>query len=266
MKAVLVAAGWWTRMLPITKTIPKEMLPIWDKPVIQYIIEDIVNADIKDILLITSQQKKALEDRFDKNYELEDLLKKSWKTKLLELINKPKELANYTFIKQTQMLWTGHAVKIAQPRITDDYFMVIFSDCIYPPLMFNQMVEQFNRNPQPILACHQVPMEEVYKYGIVSIDSNNHVQDFVEKPKVEEAPGNLIRNGVAILPKEIFQKIDLVKVDNRNGETNLPDAIKLLKDNIDILAMEFNAYRDIWNIQARMEANNELYTKWKLFD
>ncbi len=266
MKAILVAAWWGTRMLPITKTIPKEMLPIGDKPVIQYIVEDIVNANIKDIILITSQQKKALEDWFDKNYELEHLLQKSGKTELLNLINKPKELANYTFIKQTQMLGTGHAVKIAESRITDDYFMVIFSDCIYPPHMFNQMIKQFNEKPQPILACHQVPMEEVYKYGIVSTDDKDHVQDFVEKPKVEEAPGNLIRNGVAILPKEIFKKIEQVKVDSRNWETNLPDAIKLLKDNIDILAMEFQPYKDIGNIQARMEANNKLFTDWKLFD
>jgi len=252
-------------MLPITKSIPKEMLPIWDKPVIQYIVEDIVNANIKDILMITSQQKKALEDYFDKNYELEDLLKKWNKTEFLDLINRPKNLANYTFIKQTQMLGTGHAVKIAQPRITDDYFIVIFSDCIYPPQMFNQMIEQFNKNPQPILACHQVPKEEVYKYGIVSTNDQNQVQDFVEKPTVEEAPWNLIRNWVAILPKEIFQKIDQVKTDSRTWETNLPDAIKLLKNDIDILAMEFQPYRDIWNIQARMDANNELYTKWKLF-
>ena len=265
MKAILVAAWRWTRMLPITKTIPKEMLPIWDKPVIQYIVEDIVNANIQDILMVTSQQKKALEDYFDKNYELENLLKKWWKTDFLDLINKPKNLANYTFIKQTQMLGTGHAVKMAQPRITDDYFIVIFSDCIYPPKMFNQLIEQFNKNPQPILACHQVPMEDVYKYGIVSIDNQNKVQDLVEKPSLEEAPGNLIRNGVAILPKEIFQKIDQVKIDSRTWETNLPDAIKLLKEDTDILAMEFKPYRDIWNIQARMDANNELYTKWKLF-
>jgi UTP-glucose-1-phosphate uridylyltransferase len=92
------------------------------------------------------------------------------------------------------------------------------------------------------------------------------VQDFVEKPKVEDAPWNLIRNWVAILPKEIFQKIDEVKADNRTWETNLPDAIKLLKNDIDILAMEFKPYRDIWNIQARMKANNELYTKGKLFN
>ncbi len=265
MKAILVAAWRGTRMLPITKTIPKEMLPIWDKPVIQYIVEDIVNANIQDILMITSQQKKALEDYFDKNYELEDLLEKGGKTEFLNLINKPQNLANYTFIKQTQMLGTGHAVKIAQPRITDDYFMVIFSDCIYPPQMFNQMIEQFNKNPQPILACHQVPKEEVYKYGIVSTNDKDQVLDFVEKPTVEEAPGNLIRNWVAILPKEIFQKIDQVKTDSRTWETNLPDAIKLLKEDVDILAMGFRPYRDIWNIQARMDTNNELYTKWKLF-
>jgi len=266
MKAILVAAWRGTRMLPLTKTLPKEMLPVWDKPVIQYIVDDVVNANIKDIIMITSQHKKTLEDYFDKNYELEDLLTKAWKTEMLEMINRPKNMANYTFIKQTKMLGTWHAVKMAEQRINDDYFLVIFPDCIYPPKMLNQMIEQFNKNPQPILACHKVPMEEVYKYGIVSIDEENKVQDFVEKPTIQEAPWNLIRNWVAILPKEIFKKIDEVKADNRTWETNLPDAIKLLKQDIDILAMEFNPYKDIGNIQARMEANNKLFTDWKLFD
>jgi len=266
MKAILVAAWRGTRMLPLTKTLPKEMLPVWDKPVIQYIVDDVVNANIRDIIMITSQQKKALEDYFDKNYELEDLLTKAWKIEMLEMINKPKNMANYTFIKQTQMLGTWHAVKMAEQRMNDDYFLVIFPDCIYPPKMINQMIEQFNKKKQPILACHKVPMEEVYKYGIVSIDNQNKVQDFIEKPTIEEAPWNLIRNWVAILPKEIFTKIDEVKTDNRTWETNLPDAIKLLKQDIDILAMEFAPYKDIGNIQARMEANNKLFTDWKLFD
>ncbi len=266
MKAVIVAAWVGTRMLPINKTIPKEMLPVWDKPVIQYCIEGISDAWIKDVIMITSKHKKALEDYFDKNKELEQALEKSGKTDILELVNKPTKLANYTFVRQLEALWTGHAVFQTKSWITDDYFMVIFPDCIYPTNMFKEMIEKFNSKPQPIIACHEVPMEEVYKYGIVSKDEQNHVQDFVEKPTVEEAPGNLIRNGVAILPYSIFDKIEKTKIDSRSWETNLPDAIKLLKEDMDILAMEFQPYKDIWNIQARMEANNKLFTDWKLFD
>ncbi|HRX63736.1 MAG TPA: sugar phosphate nucleotidyltransferase [Candidatus Absconditabacterales bacterium] len=266
MKAIIVAAGFGTRTLPINKTIPKEMLPVGDKPVIQYCIEDISKAGIKDVIMITSKYKKALEDYFDRNFELEQALEKSGKNEILEKIIAPTQLANYTFIRQLKALGTGHAVFQTKPWIKDDYFMVIFPDCIYPTKMFEEMMNQFNKNPQPIIACHKVPMEEVYKYGIVSIDENKNVKDFVEKPKVEDAPGNLIRNGVAILPYKIFDKIEETKTDGRSGETHLPDAIKILKDEEDILAMEFQPYKDIGNIQSWMEANNKIFTDGKLFD
>jgi UTP--glucose-1-phosphate uridylyltransferase len=266
MKAIIVAAWFGTRTLPINKTIPKEMLPVGDKPVIQYCIEWISEAWIKDVLIITSKYKKALEDYFDKNKELEDALEKNGKNDILEKIIKPTKLANYAFIRQLEALWTWHAVMLTKPRIVDDYFMVIFPDCIYPTNMFKEMIERFKKNPQPIIACHKVPMEEVYKYWIVSIDQNNYVKDLIEKPKIEDAPWNLIRNWVAILPKKIFDKIEKTKTDSRSWETNLPDAIKLLKDEINILAMEFQPYKDIGNIQSWMEANNRLFTKWKLFD
>lgn len=266
MKAIIVAAWFGTRMLPINKTIPKEMLPVWDKPVIQYCIEEISEAWVKDVIMITSKYKKALEDYFDKNFELEQALEKSGKTEFLEAIIKPTKLVNATFVRQLKALGTWHAVYQTKPWIKDDYFMVIFPDCIYPTGMFKSMMEQFSKNPQPIIACHKVPMEEVYKYGIVSLDENNHVNDLIEKPKVEESPWNLIRNGVAILPYSIFDKIEQTKTDSRSWETNLPDAMKLLKDEMNILAMEFAPYKDIGNIKARMEANNKLFTDGKLFD
>ena len=119
--------------------------------------------------MVTSHQKKALEDYFDKNYELEDILQKKGKFDLLALINKPKTMATYTFVKQLEMHGTGHALMQAQHLISDDYFMVIFADTIYPPEAFIEMMKVFTIAPSPIVAIHQVPKEEVYKYGVVQL-------------------------------------------------------------------------------------------------
>ena len=164
MKAVIVVAGFGTRMLPITKTIPKEMLPVGDKPVIQYTVEDLVRNDIKDIIMITSNQKKALEDYFDKNYELEAILEKKGKHDLLALINAPKEMAHYTFVRQTEILGTAHAVAQVEPRIGDEYFIVIFGDAIYPPQMITDLLKKFTEVQKPIICVHEVPHEEVHRY------------------------------------------------------------------------------------------------------
>ncbi|HBB03787.1 TPA: hypothetical protein DCZ39_02670 [Patescibacteria group bacterium] len=165
--------------------------------------------------MITSHQKKALEDYFDKNYELEDILQKKGKLELLALINKPKTMATYTFVKQLEMLGTGHALMQAQHLISDDYFMVIFADTIYPPEAFVEMMKAFERSSSPIVAIHEVPQKEVYKYGVVKLDGDK-VIDFVEKPKVEDAPSNLIWNGAAILPKRIFSLLQNLEADHRS--------------------------------------------------
>src|SRR5574344_2642945 len=124
-------------------------------------------------------------------------------------------MAKYTFVKQLEMLGTGHAVMQVEHLISDDYFMVIFADTIYPPETFSEMVKKFNETKSPIIAVHEVPKEEVYKYGVVKLDGEQ-LLDFVEKPKVEDAPSNLIWNGAAILPKSIFTYLRTIGLDSRS--------------------------------------------------
>ncbi|MBU0626375.1 hypothetical protein KKG31_06960 [Patescibacteria group bacterium] len=199
-------------------------------------------------MMVTSQSKKALEDYFDKSYQLEDILEKKGKLDLLELINKPKNMATYTFVKQFEMLGTGHAVMQAEHLISDDYFMVIFADTIYPPETFIEMVKKHKETGAPIIAVHEVPKEEVYKYGVVKLDGDKML-DFVEKPKVEDAPSNLIWNGAAILPKSIFATLQNIKLDGRSGELNLPDGIRVMLDQIDTRALKLRPYLDTGSLQ-----------------
>lgn len=215
--------------------------------------------------MVTSQQKKVLEDYFDKNYELEDILQKKGKLDLLELINKPKTMATYTFVKQLEMLGTGHAVMQAQHLISDDHFMVIFADTIYPPETFVEMMKKFEETHAPIIAVHEVPKEEVYKYGVVKLDGEK-LLDFVEKPKVEDAPSNLVWNGAAILPKTIFSTLKNIQLDNRFGELNIPDGIKAMSKNIDVIALQLRPYLDTGSLQGWLEANELFLKNGKLFD
>jgi len=254
MKAIILAAGFGTRMLPITKTIPKELLPVGNKPVIQYVVEGLVHGNIKDILMVTSQSKKALEDYFDKHYELEDLLMKKWKQKELDAINYPKMLANYVFIKQKEQLGTGHAVLQAKNWISDDYFIVVYGDAIYPPNMFKQMIAYFEKHKKPILVAHEVDREETYKYWVIELDWDN-VVNIVEKPNVKDAPSNLISNGAFLLPKEIFFLLEKTEIDKKSWEIYLPDAIKKLMLLWSVKCLQVAPFWDIWNPDALLNAN-----------
>ncbi len=265
MKAVILAAWFGTRMLPITKTIPKELLPVWSKPIIQYAVEWLVSAWIKDIIFVTSQSKKALEDYFDKNYELEDLLKQKWKTEFLEKINQPKELANIIFVKQKKPLWTWHAVWLVEPWINDDYFFLNYWDEIYPQSVYSDMIDMFKKNKKSVMMLFEVPKEDVFRYWVVEI-SDNKIINFVEKPKVEEAPSNLIRTWVWIFHKSIFKYLHDVKPNEKNWEIYLTDAIITLMKKDVIIPYLNNSWRwDVWNLQWRLYANNEIVRNWKLF-
>lgn len=197
-------------MLPITKTIPKEMLPVGDKPVIHYIVEDLAAAGIDDMIMITSKNKSAMEDYFRDNPELEALLARNGKTDALALINKPKTFGHYTFVRQEQQLGTADAVNQARYLLeSDDHFLVIFGDMIFPPHMYESMLEKHKATGAAILTANHVAREDVYKYGVMALDGDRITQ-IVEKPSVEDAPSTLIWNGVALLPKEIFPYIDQV--------------------------------------------------------
>jgi UTP--glucose-1-phosphate uridylyltransferase len=263
MKAVLVAAWFGTRTLPITKSIPKELLPVGNKPVIQYVIEDLVKNNIKNIVIITSLRKKALEDYFDKNPELEDVLQKKWKMDLLELINTPKTIANFSFVRQDKTLGTAHAVLQVEPWITDDYFIVVFPDAIYPPNMFELMLKKHQETWGAVIMVHEVDPMSVSNYGVVKLDGDRIV-DMIEHPKVGEAPSNLINNGVYLLPKKIFSLIKQLPIWPK-WEYLLPDAIKALAQQESVYAVKIDPYRDIGSIDLWMKANNKIYQDGYLY-
>lgn len=225
MKAIVLAAWYWTRMLPITKTIPKELLPIGTKPVIHYIIEWLVKSGIKDILIVTSQHKKALEDYFDKNYELEETLIKKWKTQALEAINQPKLMANFTFVKQKEQLWTWHAIMQARPRIQDDFFMVVYGDEIHHPKIYQEMIDLHNQSGQAVMFWKQVSPEDISKYGILDIQ-DNQIVDIVEKPPVHAAPSEYALFSPFIWPRRVLDLLTKTKPDKNTWEIYPRDAVK----------------------------------------
>ncbi len=263
MKAVILAAGFGTRMLPINKTVPKELLPVGDKPVIQYVIEALVNAWIEDILIVTSQWKKALEDYFDKSYELEAKLKSKWKTDLLELINKPKNLANFAFVKQKKPLWTWHAILQAKPWISDDFFIVVNADMIYKPDAFQNMIKLHNETKKPVWLLKEIDRKQAHKYWMAKLE-NEKVVDIVEKPKFGEEPSNLMNTWTFLRPKEAFDI--LMETDPEpNWEIYPWKAAKRIIEKYWILPCITDWLWDIGNHKTRLDANVQLYKNWTLF-
>lgn len=263
MKAIILAWGHGTRMLPINKTIPKELLPVWNKPVIQYIVEALVYAGVNDILIVTSQSKKALEDYFDKNYELEQKLRSKGKDKLLEAINIPKNLANFAFVKQKEALGTGHAILQAGPWVADDYFLVVNGDMIYPKDSFKQMIDLHNSTHKPVWLLKEIPMQDTYKYGIAKIEDKKIV-DIVEKPNPELAPSNLMNTGTFLWPQEAFNLLAQTQPEP-SGEIYPWFAAKNIIENMGILPSITEGIRDIGDPNTWLEANVYLHQNGSLF-
>jgi len=261
MKSIIAAAGFGTRMLPITKTIPKELMPVWKKPVIQYIVEWIVWSGINDIIIITSNGKESLENYFDKNHELESLLIKKWKTDLLEEINKTKNLANICFVKQKQPIWFGDALLQAKPWINEEFFLLSIWDTIFDWQIFIDLMQKFEQEKKPIIVLQQIPWEKVSSYGVVKVE-NNKIVDIVEKPETWKAPSNLIISWIYILPYKIFDLIENLWIDPKTWEILLTDAMLELTKYYDILPMITNhKIRDVWTPELWLKANNDLF--WK---
>jgi UTP--glucose-1-phosphate uridylyltransferase len=225
MKAIILAAWHGTRMLPITKTIPKELLPVGNKPVIHYIVEWLSKAGINDMLIITSQSKKALEDYFDKNYELEDILTKKWKTDALKAINEPKDLGNFTFVKQTEQKGTGHAILQAKPWIQDEFFMVVYADEIHHPKIYTEMLDLHSKSGKSVILWKEVSPDEVSKYWILQIE-NNFITDIIEKPSQEEAPSNYALFTPFIFPRKLFDLLEQIQPDSNSWEVYPWDWVK----------------------------------------
>ncbi len=247
MKAVIPAAGYGTRFLPATKAQPKEMLPVYDKPTIQYVVEEAVASGIDDILIITGRGKRAIEDHFDRAIELELILGNSKKEKYLKEIMDISELADIHFIRQKEQKGLGDAVYTAKKYVGSEPFCVLLGDTVTVSKTpcTRELIEIFEKYNGSVIAVEQVRKEEIERYGIVKcepIDNLLKVIDLVEKPKPENAPSNLGIIGRYLLTPEIF---DCIEETSRGagGEIQLTDALGLLKERQSIYAYEFKGTR-----------------------
>ncbi len=251
-KAVFPVAGLGSRFLPATKAQPKEMLPIVDKPLIQYAVEEAVDAGITEMIFITGRNKRAIEDHFDKAYELEAELEAAGKTKLLEMVREviPKHI-NCMFIRQSEALGLGHAVLCARPIVGNDPFAVILADDFMQnaagqPSVMAQMTAQFVKEQASLLAVQDVPREQTRQYGIVSAepfgDRLEKVRAIVEKPSPEVAPSTLAVVGRYVLTNRIFSCLEKLG-KGAGGEIQLTDGIAALMEYETVLAYRYHGRR-----------------------
>lgn len=210
-KAIIAVAGSGTRLLPATKSMPKEMLPIIDKPIIQLVVEELIEAGIQDIILVTKWDKKPLEDHFDYNWALENDLEKSGKTELLKEIKKISELANFVYVRQKGPYGNGTPILSAASLVDDEPFVFCYGDdLVKAKISFTkQMIEDFETHGCPIIGVQEVPHDQVYRYGVMRLkDGTNQLEEIIEKPSVEDAPSNLVNFGRMILNQKY---IDILK-------------------------------------------------------
>jgi UTP--glucose-1-phosphate uridylyltransferase len=252
-KAVIPAAGFGTRLLPATKAQPKEMLPIVDRPAIQYVVEEAASANLKDVLIITGKGKHAIEDHFDRNFELEEELRKSGKTEELEEIDRLTSQANIHYVRQAELLGLGDAVRYARHHVAGEPFAVLLGDTLLRPSgsCLRKLVEIHERTGDAVLAVEEVPYEKVERYGILEVNGGENgeyqVKQIVEKPKKEDAPSRLAAAGRYILVPEIFDILDVTPF-GRNNEIQLTDALQVLARKGKLRAYQFEGKRyDVGN-------------------
>ena len=263
-KAVIPAAGLGTRFLPATKACPKEMLPIVDKPTIQYIIEEALASGIKDILIITGHNKRSIEDHFDYNPELELNLREHGKDELLALVKEIGDI-NLHYIRQKEPNGLGHAILCANSFVGDEPFAVLLGDDVVyneeKPCL-QQLLDVYDATGASVLGCQTVPQEKVSSYGIVASEATKDarifkVNDMVEKPAVEEAPSRLAVLGRYVITPEIFAILEQT-APGRGGEIQLTDALKVLAKEQAMYAYDFVGRRyDVGDKQGYLEATVE---------
>lgn len=253
MKAVIPAAGFGTRLLPATKAQPKEMLPVYDKPAIQYVIEEARASGIDDILIVTGRNKRSIEDHFDKSYELEYTLQKSGKDRVLKQVRKITDLADVCYVRQKDITGLGDAIACAERHIEDEPFAVLLGDSITrskTPLT-KQLIDVFNRKNASAIAIREVSCDRVNRHGIADAsqisDDLYKINTLVEKPNAENAPSNLAVVGRYVLTPDIFDKIRDTE-PGFNGEVQLTDALAKLDE---IYGVKFTG--DVFNIETRLE-------------
>jgi UTP--glucose-1-phosphate uridylyltransferase len=269
-KAVFPAAGLGTRFLPATKAQPKEMLPLVDKPIIQYVVEEAVAAGLNKIIIVTGRGKNAIEDHFDHSYELEQLLEQRGKTDLLEQVRAISNMITVSYVRQGESLGLGHAVLMAKDLVGDEPFAVMLGDDIIDsrvPCM-KQMIDVFERHNGPVVAVHQVPHDEISAYGVIDgegIDGDAgrvyRIRDLVEKPRKDEAPSDLAIIGRYILTPDIFEELERTPRDG-GGEIQLTNGLRRLKDKRPMFGYRFEGTRhDAGNKLGFLKATVEFALK-----
>lgn len=247
-KVVIPVAGWGTRSLPATKNIPKEMLPIYNKPVIQHVVEEAQRAHIKDVIFVTNRDKNVIEDHFDHNLQLEDVLERAGKLDKLEEVRRVAEMVNILSVRQKRQLGLGHAVMCARELVGDEPFAVMVGD----DLMFSgvpgigQLIEVAMAEKMPVIGVMEVPWEKVSRYGIIDGEEVApgvyRVRDMVEKPKREEAPSRMAIVGRYVLTPDIFDYLEKVK-PGHGGEIQLTDALQAMAKERGMMAVRMAGMR-----------------------
>lgn len=242
-KAVIPAAGFGTRFLPATKAMPKEMLPIVDKPIIQYVVEECVAAGIEDIIIVTGWHKRTIEDHFDYPFELEKRLEEAGKHEQAEEVRRIADLANFVYIRQKGTYGNGTPVLNAKQVIGNEPFAVLWGDeFIYSnPPRLKQMLDVWEEYGNPVVSAVRVPDEHVNRYGIADVtpvrEFVHKINRMVEKPDIGSAPSNLAAHGAYVLPPEIFDILEH-QTPGKGGEVWLPEAVSTLAQSRDVYAVE----------------------------
>ncbi|GAB7023046.1 UTP--glucose-1-phosphate uridylyltransferase GalU [Salidesulfovibrio brasiliensis] len=247
-KAVIPVAGWGTRSLPATKNIPKEMLPIFRKPIVQYIVEEAIGAGLSDVVFVTNQNKKIIEDHFDRNFLLEQVLERGSKTELLKEVREVAEMVDIISVRQKRQLGLGHAVLCAKEVCKNEPFAVMLGD----DLMFgknsgiSELLEAAETEGKAAVGVIEVPEDRVHRYGIISGEEFApgvyHVDKLVEKPKKEDAPSNLAITGRYVLLPQIFDILETQEA-GVGGEIQLTDALQGLADQGKLIAVKMQGQR-----------------------
>ena len=274
-KCLFPAAGYGTRFLPATKAIPKEMLPILNKPLLQYGVEEALDANISNMAIVTGRGKRAIEDHFDNSFELEAQLKGTQNEHYLKEINLVIENSNFTYVRQRKMLGLGNAILTGQPLIGNQPFAVILADDLChsgDEGVLSQMIKVYNKYKCSIIAIEEVEPESISSYGVIAggmiNDSDNElfqVTDMVEKPKINDAPSNLAIIGRYILTPDIFDIIRVLE-PGIGGEVQITDALLKQAKQGKVIACKFKGRRfDCGNLKGYIEASNFYAKELKLF-
>ena len=269
-KCLFPAAGYGTRFLPATKAVPKEMLPILTKPLLQYSVEEALSAGISNMAIVTGRGKRSIEDHFDNSYELESQLNGTSKEHYLDEINKVINAATFSYIRQRSMLGLGHAILSGQPLIGNETFAVVLADDLCDTKgdgVLSQMVDIYNKYQCSIIAIEDIPLDQTHKYGVIKgdlIDNTSNiyrVSDMIEKPESKDAPSNLGIIGRYILTPDIFDILATIK-PGKNNEIQITDALLTQAKEGKVIAYKFQGKRfDCGSIKGFLDATNYFANK-----